>query len=70
MIRKVLIVFTTLAVAMASAATYRVKLLEPTRVSGTTLKAGEYKVEVGRQQGRVQGRKTYGGGRGESGERQ
>jgi hypothetical protein len=46
MIKKVLITFTTLAVAVASAATYRVKLLEPTVISGTTLKAGEYKVEV------------------------
>jgi len=47
MIRKFLIVFTTLAVAVASAATYRVKLLQPTVISGTMLKAGEYKVEVG-----------------------
>jgi hypothetical protein len=46
MIKRVLITFTTLAVAVASAATYRVKLLEPTVVSGTVLKAGEYKVEV------------------------
>jgi hypothetical protein len=46
MIRKVLITFTTLAVAVASAATWRVKLLEPTVVSGTMLKAGDYKLEV------------------------
>lgn len=46
MIKKALITFTTLAVAVASAATYRVKLLEPTVVSGTMLKAGDYKVEV------------------------
>jgi len=46
MIKKVLITFTTLAVAVASAATYRVKLLEPTVVSGTMLRAGDYKVEV------------------------
>jgi len=47
MIKKVLITFTTLAVACASAATYRVRLVEPTVVSGTMLKAGDYKVEVG-----------------------
>lgn len=46
MIKKVLITFTTLAMAVASAATYRVKLVEPTVVSGTMLKAGDYKVEV------------------------
>ncbi len=46
MIKRILITFTTLAVAVASAATYRVKLLEPTVISGTVLKAGDYKVEV------------------------
>ena len=46
MMKKVLITFLTLAAAVASAATYRVKLLEPTMISGTTLKAGDYKVEV------------------------
>jgi len=47
MFKKVLITFATLAVAMASAATtYKVKLVEPTMVSGTMLKAGDYKVEV------------------------
>ena len=46
MIKKVLILFATLAVAVASAATYRVKLITPSVVNGTALKAGEYKVEV------------------------
>ena len=47
MFKKVLITFATLAVAVASAATtYKVKLVEPTMVSGTMLKAGDYKVEV------------------------
>lgn len=46
MMKKVLITFATLAVAVASAATYRVKFVEPTVVNGTTLKAGDYKVEV------------------------
>ena len=46
MMKKVLITFVTLAVAAASAATYRVKLLEPTKISGTTLKAGDYKLDV------------------------
>src|SRR5579884_1642828 len=46
MIRKVLISFATLAVAAASAATYNVRLLEPTVINGTELKAGEYKVDV------------------------
>lgn len=46
MIKKVLITFVTLAIGVASAATYRVKLLEPTIVSGTMLKAGDYKLDV------------------------
>ena len=46
MIKKFVLTFVTIAVAVASAASYRVKLLEPTVVSGTTLKAGDYKVEV------------------------
>ena len=46
MIKKVLISFATIAVAAASAATYKVNLLEPTLVNGQELKAGQYKVDV------------------------
>jgi len=39
--------FATLALAAASAATsYKVTFYEPVMVNGTTLKAGEYRVEV------------------------
>ena len=46
MIKKVLILFATLAVAAASAATYNVNLLEPTLLNGKELKAGQYKIDV------------------------
>lgn len=46
MIKKVLISFATIAVVAASAATYRVNLLEPAVVNGQQLKAGDYKVDV------------------------
>jgi len=46
MIKKVLISFATIALSAASAATYQVKLLEPTVVNGAELKAGAYKVDV------------------------
>lgn len=36
-----------LAAAIASAASYRVNLLDPTVVNGTELKPGEYRLEVG-----------------------
>jgi len=45
MTKKVIILF-AMAAAFASAATYRVKLLQPTVVAGTTLKAGDYKLEI------------------------
>jgi hypothetical protein len=44
---KLMILFGTLALAAASAGTtYRVTLYQPAQVAGTTLKPGEYKVEV------------------------
>jgi len=45
MTRKFLILF-AMAAAVASAATYRVKLLQPTVIAGTTLKAGDYKLQI------------------------
>jgi thiamine pyrophosphokinase len=46
--KKVLIAFATLALAVASAAskTYHVTLSEPATVNGTQLKPGDYKVQV------------------------
>jgi len=46
MIKRVLISFATIAISAASAATYQVKLLEPTIVNGQELKAGAYKIDV------------------------
>lgn len=44
---KLVLVFGTLALAAASAGTsYRVTLYQPAQVNGTTLKPGDYKVEV------------------------
>ena len=44
---KLLLVFGTLALAAATAGTsYRVTLYQPAQVNGTTLKPGDYKVEV------------------------
>jgi hypothetical protein len=45
MIRTILTLI-TVALGVASAATFRVTLVEPTMVGGTTLKAGDYKIEV------------------------
>lgn len=44
--KKLLLVFATLALAVASAKTYRMTLFEESTLAGTQLKAGEYKVEV------------------------
>jgi hypothetical protein len=46
--KKFLIMFATLAIAVASAAekTYHVTLNEPASVNGTQLKPGEYKVQM------------------------
>ena len=44
---KLVLLFGTLALAAASAGTsYRVTLYQPAQVNGTTLKPGDYKVEV------------------------
>jgi len=45
MTKKFFVLF-AMAAALASAATYRVKLLQPTVIAGTTLKAGDYKLQV------------------------
>jgi len=38
--------FVFASIGFASASTYNVKLLEPTKVHGTDLKAGEYKLDI------------------------
>ncbi len=43
---KLLMLFLTVALMMASAATYHVTLYHPTVVAGQELKAGDYKVTV------------------------
>ena len=44
---KLVLLFGTLALAAASAGTsYRVTLYQPAQVNGTTLKPGDYKVEI------------------------
>lgn len=45
--KKLVILFSALALAVASAATnYHVKLYEPSMIGNTLLKPGEYKIEV------------------------
>jgi hypothetical protein len=45
--KKLMIGFTTFALAIASAASsYRVTLFQPSKLGGTELKAGEYKIEL------------------------
>ena len=45
--KKVLIAFATVALAVASAAAnYKVTLFQPSVISGTELKPGDYKIEV------------------------
>ena len=45
--KKILLSFATLALAVASAATsYRITLFQPATVNGTELKPGEYKVTL------------------------
>jgi hypothetical protein len=46
MIRKLLVVFAVLTAFTANAATYRVTLFQPGVVSGTELKAGDYRLEL------------------------
>jgi hypothetical protein len=47
---KFLLAFALVALAVASAKSYTIRLFEPASVGGTQLKAGEYKVEVVDQQ--------------------
>src|SRR5690349_21746995 len=44
--KKILFAFTTLALAAASAATYKLTLFQPSMINGTELKAGSYKIEL------------------------
>ena len=47
MVHKILIAFSTLALAVASAASsYSVKLFDPATLNGTQLKPGEYRLEL------------------------
>lgn len=47
MTKKILIAFTTMAIAIATAASsYKVTLFQPSQVGGKELKPGEYKVSV------------------------
>jgi hypothetical protein len=46
MTKKLLFVFSTLALAVASAASYRVTFFQPAVINGTELKPGDYKVKV------------------------
>lgn len=54
MVKKVVVLFATLAVAMAVAGTvpaartnFRVTLMQPSVINGTELKAGDYKLNLG-----------------------
>ena len=46
MLKKFVLTFAILALAVASAATYRVTLVQPSVVKGNELKAGEYRLNV------------------------
>jgi hypothetical protein len=46
MLKRIVLAFGILSLAVASAATYKVTLFQPSIVKGTELKAGEYKVDV------------------------
>ena len=46
MLKRFVFVFTVLALAVASAETWRVTLSQPSVVQGTELKAGDYRVEL------------------------
>ena len=46
MTKKVLLSFATLAIAVASAASHRITLFQPTIVGNTELKAGDYKLTL------------------------
>jgi hypothetical protein len=46
MTKKVLLSFATFAIAVASAATHKITLFQPTMVGNTELKPGDYKLSV------------------------
>jgi hypothetical protein len=46
MLKKFVLTFAILALAVASAATYRVTLFQPSVVKGNELKAGDYRLNV------------------------
>jgi len=57
--KKILLSFTTLALAVASAASaYRVTLYQPAIVNGTELKAGEYKLTLSDNKAMLRSGKT------------
>jgi len=59
MLRKFALLFGTLALMMASAATYKVTLLQPSVLNGNQLKAGEYRLNIGDSQVTItQGKKS------------
>jgi hypothetical protein len=59
MTRKILLSFTTLALAVASAASsYKITLFQPSIVAGTELKAGEYKLTLKDQKAVITSGKT------------
>ena len=46
MLKKFVLAFAVLALAVASAATYKVTILQPSVVKGNALKAGDYRLNV------------------------
>lgn len=59
MTKKILVTFTTLALAAATAASsYKITLFQPTVVNGTELKAGEYKLTLRDQKAVITSGKT------------
>ena len=46
MLKKFVLVFAVLALAVASAATYKVTIFQPSVVKGNELKAGDYRLNV------------------------
>ncbi len=58
MTKKLLLAVSTVALAVASAAdSYRITLFQPSVVNGTTLKPGDYKVEVNENRVTIKGGK-------------
>ncbi len=57
--KKILFGFSTLALALASAAAnYKVTLFQPSTINGTELKAGDYKIELKDNKAVVKGGKS------------